>query len=173
GSLKGTKVMGFEVPDDLAVGEGGYAQALPDEWLQRERDLLQTLAPKMDIIILSALVPGELAPVLITEETVRTMRPGSVIVDVSIDQGGNCEVTEAGREIVAHDVYVCGTANIPGSVAVDASWLYANNMLHYVQNLFTQGTDTPNLDDEIVQHSLVTQNGRIVHKGARKAMATV
>jgi len=172
GSLKGTKVVGFEVPDELAVGEGGYAQALPDAWLQRERDLLRTLAPEMDIIILSALVPGELAPILITEDTVRAMRPGSVIVDVSIDQGGNCAVTEAGREIVVHDVYVCGTANIPGSVAVDASWLYANNMLHYVENLFAHGIDTLNIDDPIVQHSLVTRNGCILHKGALKAMGT-
>jgi len=173
GSLKGTKVVGFEVPDELAVGDGGYAQALPDQWLQRERDLLHTLAPKMDIIILSALVPGELAPILITEEMVRDMRPGSVIVDVSIDQGGNCALTQAGREIVVHDVYVCGTANIPGSVAVDASWLYATNMLHYVENLFAQGPGQLNLDDEIVQHSLVTRDGSIVHKGALKAMGTV
>ena len=172
GSLKGTKVVGFEVADELAVGEGGYAQALPDEWLERERNLLLTLAPKTNIIILSALVPGELAPVLITEDTVRAMRPGSVIVDVSIDQGGNCALTQAGREIVAHDVYVCGTANIPGSVAVDATWLYANNILHYVENLFAQGHGTLNVDDEIVQHSLVTRDGRIIHKGALKAMGT-
>jgi NAD(P) transhydrogenase subunit alpha len=170
GSLKGTQVVGFEVPDNLAVGEGGYARALPEEWIARERDLMSTLAPKMDIIVLSALVPGEVAPILITEETVRNMQPGSVIVDVSIDQGGNCALTQAGREVVAHDVYVCGTANIPGSVAVDASWLYAHNMLHYIENLFRNGPGNLNLDDDIVQHSLVTRDGRIVHQGALKAM---
>jgi NAD(P) transhydrogenase subunit alpha len=98
------------------------------------------------------------------------MKPGSVIVDVSIDQGGNCELTQAGREIVQHDVYVCGTANIPGSMAVDASWLYANNMLHYVKNLFKNGPGQPDLEDEIVKHSLVTIDGAIVHAGAQKAM---
>jgi NAD(P) transhydrogenase subunit alpha len=170
GSLKGTQVVGFEVPDNLAVGEGGYARALPEEWIARERDLMNTLAPKMDIIILSALVPGEVAPILITEETVRSMQSGSVIVDVSIDQGGNCALTQAGREVVVHDVYVCGTANIPGSVAVDASWLYAHNMLHYIENLFRNGPGSLNLDDDIVQHSLVTRAGRIVHQGALKAM---
>lgn len=170
GSLKGTKVVGFEVPDNLAIGQGGYARALPDEWLERERALMAELAPQADIVILSALVPGEVAPILITKETVRKMRPGSVIVDVSIDQGGNCALTQGGREIVAHDVYICGTANIPGSVAVDASWLYAHNMLHYIENLFRDGPGTLNVDDEIVRHSLVTRDRRIVHQGALKAM---
>lgn len=171
GSLKGTKVVGFEVPDQLAVGGGGYARALPSEWIEREQALCRALAPKIDIIILSALVPGEVAPILITEDIVRSMRPGSVIVDVSIDQGGNCALTKAGQEIVVHDVYVCGTANIPGSVAVDATWLYAHNLLHYVENLFPHGPDgSLNVDDEIVQRSLVTRERRIIHQGALKAM---
>lgn len=170
GSLKGTQIAGFEVPDELAHGEGGYARALPPEWLERERALLRSLVPQADIIILSALVPGEVAPVLITADMVAGMKPGSVIVDVSIDQGGNCELTQAGREIVQHDVYVCGTANIPGSMAVDASWLYANNMLQYVKNLFKNGPGRPDLEDEIVKHSLVTLDGAIVHAGALKAM---
>jgi NAD(P) transhydrogenase subunit alpha len=170
GSLKGTHVVGFDVPDELALGEGGYAKALPPAWLERERELLGSIVPQVDIIILSALVPGEVAPVLITAEMVQSMKPGSVIVDVSIDQGGNCAVTVAGRETIVGDVYVCGTANIPGSMAVDASWLYAQNMLHYVENLFPKGPGQPNLEDEIVRHSLVTVDGRIVHQGALKAM---
>jgi NAD(P) transhydrogenase subunit alpha len=169
-SLKGVQVLGFEVPDELAHGEGGYARALPLEWLQRERQLLRSVVPQMDIIILSALVPGEVAPVLITPETVSSMKPGSVIVDVSIDQGGNCALSEPGREITVHDVCVCGTANIPGSMAVDASWLYAHNMQHFVENLFPKGPGPMNLDDEIVRHALVTIDGRIVHPGALKAM---
>ncbi len=171
GSLKGIQVVGFEVPDELALAEGGYAKALPAEWLQRERELLRSIVPQLDIIILSALVPGEVAPVLITAEMVQSMKPGSVIVDVSIDQGGNCAVTVPGRETLIHDVYVCGTANIPGAMAVDASWLYAHNMLHYIENLFPQGPGLMNLDDEIVQHCMVTTGGRIVHSGALKAMA--
>ncbi|HPD31253.1 MAG TPA: NAD(P) transhydrogenase subunit alpha [Phycisphaerae bacterium] len=170
GSLKGTQVVGFEVPDELAHGEGGYARALPPEWLEREREMLRSIVPQVDIIILSALVPGELAPVLITEDMVMNMKPGSVVVDVSIDQGGNCAMTVSGREVMVHDVYICGTANIPGSMAVDATWLYAHNMLHYVENLFPNGPGRPNLEDEIVLHSLVTIDGKIVHKGALKAM---
>ncbi len=170
GSLKGTKIAGFEVPEELAIGEGGYARALPPEWLARERDLLRTAAKEADIIILSALVPGEVAPVLITRDMVRSMRPGSVIVDVSVDQGGNCEATQAGHEILVNDVFVCGTANIPGSMAVDASYLYAGNVLNYVENLFKKGAGIIDFEDDIVRHSLVTRGGRILHKGALKAM---
>jgi H+-translocating NAD(P) transhydrogenase subunit alpha len=170
GSLKGTQVVGFEMPPELAHGEGGYAKALSAEWLERERDALRSIVPQVDIIILSALVPGEVAPVLITADMVQSMKPGSVIVDVSIDQGGNCAVTVPGRETLIHDVFVCGTVNIPGSMAVDASWLYAHNMLHYIENLLPKGPGPLNLSDEIVRHSLVTANGQIVHPGALKAM---
>lgn len=169
-SLKGTQVVGFVMPEKLAHGEGGYAKALTPDWLEREREMLRPVVAQADIIILSALVPGEVAPVLITKDMVMSMRAGSVIVDVSIDQGGNCEVTTPGRETFVHDVYVCGTANIPGSMAVDATWLYAHNMLHYVENLFKDGIERMNMDDEIVRHSLVTIGGKIVHAGALKAM---
>lgn len=170
GSLKGTQVLGFEVPSELALGEGGYAKALPAEWLERERQLLRTIVPQIDIIILSALVPGEVAPILITPEMVQSMKPGSAIVDVAIDQGGNCALTEPGKEKIVNDVYICGTVNIPGAMAVDASWLYAHNMLHYVENMFPKGPGPLNVDDEIVRHSMVTTGGRIVHQGAIKAM---
>jgi NAD(P) transhydrogenase subunit alpha len=116
------------------------------------------------------LVPGEVAPILITQEMVRAMRPGSVIVDVAIDQGGNCALTQPGQETTVHGIFICGTANIPGSMAVDATWLYAHNILHYVENLFRNGPSAPCLDDEIASHSLVTHNRQILHKGTLKAM---
>ena len=166
----GVTVAGFAVPEELAVGEGGYAKSLPPEWVQKEREALAPLVAEADIVILSALVHGEVAPVLVTEEMVRRMQPGSVVVDVSIDQGGNCGVTVAGKEIVKHGVYVCGRQNIPGSVPVHASWLYANNVLHYVENLFKHGIEMPDMDDDIVRSSLVTHNGKIIHKGTLKAM---
>lgn len=169
GSL-GARLAGFEVPPELALGEGGYARALPSEWIEKERQALAPLVREADIVILSALVPGEVAPVLITEEMLRAMRPGSVIVDVSIDQGGNCALSEPGREMVKHGVHLLGLWNIPGSMPVHASWLYAHNVLHYVANLFKEGLK-PDLDDEIVRHSLVTHQGKIVHPGTLKAMS--
>ena len=166
----GAQIAGFEVPPELALGEGGYAKALPADWIEKERQAIRPHVEEADIVILSALVPGEVAPVLVTEEMVRKMRPGSVIVDVSIDQGGNCAITEPGRETVKHGVHLFGLWNIPGSMPVHASWLYAQNVLHYVKNLFQKGLGRPDLEDEIVRHSLVTHGGTVVHQGTLKAM---
>jgi NAD/NADP transhydrogenase alpha subunit len=100
----------------------------------------------IDVIVLSALVPGEVAPILITDKMVAGMKPGSVIIDVSIDQGGNCEVTEPGEFIQKHGVHVCGIQNIPGRMAGSCkSWLYANNLYYYVENLFKKGKDSLDL----------------------------
>lgn len=169
GSL-GAKIAGFEVPDDVALGAGGYAQALPAEWLAQEQKALLPLLQEADVMILSALVPGETAPILLTADMVETLKPGSVIIDVAIDQGGNCALTEPGREIIRNGVYIGGIKNIPGSVPVHATWLYANNMYYYVENLYKKGIPTLDLEDEIVHHSLITHQGQIVHGGTLKAM---
>jgi H+-translocating NAD(P) transhydrogenase subunit alpha len=166
----GAKVEGFSVPGEMAQSPDGYACRLPDEWLKKERDALAPLAAKADAVILSALVPGEIAPVLIPAETVRGMRPGSVIVDVAIDQGGNCALTEPGAMRTVDDVSICGTKNIPGSVPVHATWLYANNLYYFVENLFKKKNGEIDFDDEIVGSATVTRDGRIVHAGTLKAM---
>ena len=166
----GAKVVEFDIPQELAVGEGGYAKALEDEWLEIERRLFSPHLEEADVVILSALVPGEVAPVLVTEKMVANMKPGSVIMDVSVDQGGNCEVTEPGRFTQCLGVNICGIQNIPGRMAVHASWLYANNMYYYVENLFKNGVGELDLEDEIVKNSLVTHRSTIHHQGALKAM---
>ncbi len=166
----GAKIGGFDVPPELAIGQGGYARALPPEWLEKERAALGPLVQEADIVILCALVPGEVAPVLVTEEMLQKMKPGSVIVDVAIDQGGNCAASEPGCETIRHGVRLLGLWNIPGTMPVHASWLYAHNMLNFIMNLFKHGLDQPDLDDEIVRHSLVTHQGKIVHQGTLKAM---
>lgn len=166
----GAKIGGFEVPPGLAVGEDGSTRALPDEWLERERAALAPLVQEADIVILSALVPGEVAPVLVTEAMVAAMKPGSVILDVAVDQGGNCALTRPGAEIVSGGVSILGLWNIPGSMPVHGSWLYAHNMLHFVKNLFKKGAGVPDFEDEIVRPCLVTHQGKIVHRGTLKAM---
>ena len=98
------------------------------------------------------------------------MKPGSVIMDVAIDQGGNCQVTEPGRTIQRLGVSLCGIQNIPGRMAFHSSWLYANNLYYYVENLFKKGPGKPDLEDEIVRASLVTHQGTIRHAGTLKAM---
>jgi len=166
----GAKVGGFEVPEELAVGKWGYARTLPSEWVQKEMDVLAPLVEEADAIILSALVPGEVAPILISDEMAATMKAGSVIVDVSIDQGGNCAITEAGKQVIKHGVLTMGLQNIPGRMAVHSTWLYANNIFSYVENLFKKGMGELDLEDEIVKNSLVTFEGKIVHEGALKAL---
>jgi NAD(P) transhydrogenase subunit alpha len=166
----GVKVVGFEAPPELAIGKGGYARALPEEWLEKEHQALGPLVAEADIIVLSALVPGEVAQTLITREMVETMKPGSVIVDVSIDQGGNCEMTDPGKERMYNGVYICGIKNIPGSLPVHASWLYANNLFYFVENLFKNKTPEFDMTDEIIRDSLVTHQGELLHQGTRKAM---
>jgi H+-translocating NAD(P) transhydrogenase subunit alpha len=166
----GAKVAGFEVPSELAQGEGGYSSALPEEWLSREREALAPLLAESDVVISSALVPGERAPLLITESMVREMRPGSVLVDVAIDQGGNCSLTRAGEETEVGGILVCGLQNIPGGMPVDSTWLYAQNVCHFVQHLYHAGGADPDLADEIIRATLVTHEGRILHAGTLKAM---
>jgi proton-translocating NAD(P)+ transhydrogenase subunit alpha len=166
----GAKVAGFDVPRELAIADGGYAKLLPAEWLKKEQDAIADVVADSDVVVLSALVPGSLAPIVVTKGAVCRMRPGSVIVDVSIDQGGNCELTRAGEEIVEGAVMVSGLQNIPGRMAEHASWLYANNMFSYVDNLFKTVPGSPDFQDEIVQASLVTREGRILFAPALEAM---
>jgi NAD(P) transhydrogenase subunit alpha len=166
----GAEIVGFEVPADLALDEVGSADALSSDWLAREREALRPLVASADVVISSVLVPGEVAPVIITDEMVASMRPGSVIVDVAVDQGGNCAATVPAEERVVHGVTVMGYINIPGSVPVHSSWLYGKNMLAFVSNLFKNGPGEPDFADEIVRHALVTRDREILHAGALHAM---
>ncbi len=166
----GAKIEGFEVPTGLAIAEGGYAKQLPDTWLLQEQKAIRDIAHQIDIMILSALVPGSLAPTIVTDEAVACMKPGSVIIDISIDQGGNCELTRPGQEVMKHDVRVCGVQNLPGRMPMQSSWLYANNMYYYIENMYKHGAQSPDLTDEIVKTSLVTSGGKIVYGPALEAM---
>ncbi len=167
----GAKIVEAGIPPEIASGKGGYANRLPDEWLRKEHDAIRAQVATSDIIILSALVPGCVAPVLVTEEMVRSMRPGSVIVDISIDQGGNCELTDFGETSVKHGVTILGIKNIPGSVPASATWMFAHNIYNLVSYLVNDGRVPLDRSDEIVASSLVTIGGEIVHAGALDAMA--
>lgn len=169
----GAKSVETGIPAEIAIGDGGYAKSLPKEWLQKEREAIAELISKVDILILTALVPGKLAPVLITEEMVRSMQPGSVIVDVAIDQGGNCALTVGGEVSEIFGVCINGTKNIPGMVPISSTWLFAHNIYKFVDNLVKDGRIFLNQEDEIIASSLVTLNGKLVHTGAMEAMASI
>ncbi len=167
----GAKIIDLKVPAEQAVGEGGYAQRLPQETLEREIDILREHLPQMDIVFCSALVPGELAPVLITEDMVASMKPGSVIVDISIDQGGNCAITPPGTVEEKHHVTLVGIKNIPGLLPTSSTWMFAQNILNFVKYIVKDGQVVLNREDEVIYKSLCTIDGEVVHKGALAAMA--
>lgn len=169
GSL-GAEVIDLGVDPKLAVGEGGYALGLPDDVLAKEREVLREHVKEADIIFLSALVPGELAPILITEDMVKEMKDGSVIVDISIDQGGNCEITPPGEIGNKYNVSLVGIKNIPGELPTSSTWMFSQNVYNLVSYLFKDNKPSFDLEDEIVYKSLATYEGKIVHKGAKKAM---
>ncbi len=166
----GAKIIDIAVPEELSHGPGGYALALPKEILKQEREIIKEHLPKMDIVFLSALVPGKLAPVLITREMVDTMKSGSVIVDISIDQGGNCESTVPGETADQGLVHIIGIKNIPGLLSQSSTWMFAQNMYNLVKYLEKDGQMRLDLKDEIVQGILTTKDFEVVHQGAREAM---
>ncbi len=166
----GAKIVDFPIPEELAIGEGGYAKKLSDEWLEKERETLLPILKEMDIVFCSALIPGKVAPILITEDMVKQMKNGSVIVDISIDQGGNCEITPPGRKEVIHNVTIEGVKNIPGLIPTSSTWMFAQNVYNLVKYLTKDGSITLNFEDEIVRSILVTYKNEIVHEGTREAM---
>ena len=166
----GAKLVESGVDPALAIGQGGYALELPEDVLAAERELIAKVLPEMDVVFLSALVPGRLAPILITEEMVKTMKPGSVIVDIAIDQGGNCSITTPGVRDVKHGVILEGIKNIPGMLAESSTFMYAANMYNLVKYLTKDGTLNLDESDDIVSGMLTTKDGKVVHAGALAAM---
>ena len=166
----GAKLIDSGVDPALAIGKGGYAMELPADVLAAERERLAKVLPDMDIVFLSALVPGRLAPTLITEEMVKTMKPGSVIVDISIDQGGNCAITTPGVRDIKHGVILEGIKNIPGMLAESSTFMYAANMYNLVKYLCKDGKLNLDESDDIVSGMLTTKDGKVVHAGALAAM---
>ena len=166
----GAKVIELGVPPEAAIGEGGYALPLSDEWLEKGRAVRAAELPKMDIVFLSALVPSRIAPILITEDMVKAMKPGAAIVDISIDQGGNCEITPPGEVEVKHNVTLIGIKNIPGMLPESSSWMFAQNIYNLTKYLTKDGKIVLDRNDDIVKGILTTIDGEIVHQGAREAM---
>lgn len=165
----GAKSVDTGVPPEVAIGEGGYAQRLPEEWLKKEIEAIKPVVKDADIIILTALIPGKQAPVLITEEMVKSMTPGSVIIDIAIDQGGNCALTKPGEEIVVDGVTISGVKNIPGMMPTSSTWMFANNIYNLLAYLSKDGKIVLDRNDPIVASSLTTINKEIVHAGAKEA----
>lgn len=167
----GAKIVELPVPAEAAVSEGGYANALSEELLEGERRALAEVIPQMDIVFLGALVPSKLAPVLVNDDMVKSMADGSVIVDISVDQGGNCSATVPGETAVKYGVVIEGIKNIPGHLPTSSTFMFAQNVYNLVKHL-TRGTSSLQLDlsDPIDASIRVTDGEKIVHEGALEAM---
>ncbi len=166
----GAENIDFNLPEELAVGRGGYARRLSEEWYAKERLILKPHIAASDAVILTALIPGETAPTLVDETMLAGMRKGSVIVDIAIDQGGNCSLTRCGEDYEYEGITISGIMNVPATLPVDATNMFAWNTWHFLSYLAQNGTIITNREDEIVDSTMVTYNGRIVHHGALLAM---
>lgn len=148
---------------EAAEGVGGYARPMPPSWLERQKVEVAKRVAQADVVITTALIPGRAAPVLVSEDMVRSMKPGSVIVDLAAPAGGNCPLTEPGRTVLKHGVTLVGETNLPALVAADASALYARNVLDFLKLVLPKegGLQVP-MDDDIVAAVLVCREGQVL-----------
>ncbi|MFN8834165.1 MAG: Re/Si-specific NAD(P)(+) transhydrogenase subunit alpha [Betaproteobacteria bacterium] len=155
-----------EAEKELAKGQGGYARDMGEDYKKRQAQLVAERIRQADIVITTALIPGRPAPVLVTEDMVKTMRPGSVIVDMAVEQGGNCPLSELDSTVVRHGVNIVGVANIPALVAADASALYARNLFNFLALMLDvkSGAFNLNREDEIVAGTLACMGGELARK---------
>ncbi|MFN2484588.1 MAG: Re/Si-specific NAD(P)(+) transhydrogenase subunit alpha [Candidatus Limnocylindria bacterium] len=149
---------------------GGYAQEMSEDYKRRQAELIASRVGDADIVITTALVPGRPAPRLITAGMVERMRPGSVIVDMAAEAGGNCELTEPGREVVKHGVTIIGFTNLPSLMPLHATQMYARNVQTLVRSLVKDGQLNLDFGDEIVKGATITHGGRVVHEATAKAL---
>ncbi|MCI0330545.1 MAG: Re/Si-specific NAD(P)(+) transhydrogenase subunit alpha [candidate division Zixibacteria bacterium] len=154
----GAKFVGLELLAQEAVQAGGYAKELSEEHQRKERELIAISLKKADVVITTAAIPGKKAPLLITEAMVKEMKPGSVIVDLAADSGGNCELTEAGKDVRKHNVLIMGPVNVAASVPFHASQMYSRNVFALIQLMLTkEGKLNLNFDDDIIRDTCITR----------------
>jgi NAD(P) transhydrogenase subunit alpha len=164
----GAAFLEFDLGGDLE-GEGGYARELTPEQQQRQQVLMAEAIGRVDVVITTALVPGRRAPILVTEDAVKLMKPGSVVVDLAGEAGGNCELSEPGQTVIRHDVKILAPLNVPSTMAEHASQLYARNIEALLGLMVRDGELVLDFDDEVIAGACVTRGGEIVHEGARAA----
>ena len=167
----GAHFLEFDLGGDLE-GQGGYAKELTPEQQARQQELMAEAIGKVDVVITTALVPGRRAPILVTEEAVKLMKPGSVVVDLAGEQGGNCELSEPGESVLRHNVKILAPLNVPSTMAENASQLYARNIDALLGLMINdEGALALDFDDEVIAGACITRDKEIVHAAAREAAA--
>ena len=166
----GAKFVEVDSDGDDGVGEGGYAKETSDDYKQRQQELIKQHIAKSDLVITTALIPGRPAPLLIPTDMVNGMKPGSAIIDLAAENGGNCELTQGGEVIEHNGVKIDGTLNLPSSMQVHASQLYAKNVSTFVTYMVKDGELNLDMDDEIISGAMFTHQGKITHEPTREAV---
>lgn len=162
--------MGDAQVESSTETKGGYAKAMGEEFYRRQREAMANVFAEQNVIVTTAAVPGKKAPILITREMVHRMPPGSVIVDIAAERGGNCELTRPGEIVVEHGVSIHGPVNLPSTIPYHASQMYARNIATFLKYLVKEGKVTLDQTDEIVRETLVTHAGEVVHMRVRELM---
>ena len=161
----------IEVETDASMQDaGGYAKEASPEFLRKQKELIFKHITEADIVITTALVPGKKAPVLVTEEMIRHMRPGSVVLDMAVEFGGNCEISEMGKTVKKHGVTIIGEPNLPSLVPTHSSEMYAKNILNLISYISKTGVVELDLENEIVKGALITHNGDVVHQRIKELL---
>ena len=167
----GVKFLELELKSADAEESGGYARTMDEDFYRRQRELMTRVIAESDVVITTAAVPGKKAPMLIPETAVQGMRPGSVILDLAADSGGNCELTHPGETVECHGVTILGPVDLPSTVPFHASQMYSRNVTAFLQNLVKDGQVQLNLEDEIIGESLLTHQGEVVNSQMRELLA--
>lgn len=157
-------------PPEVIQGEGGYAKEASKEFLQKQQEILKKHVASADVVITTAQVPGKRAPLLVPEDMVKAMQPGSVIVDMAASTGGNCELTEPDKIVEKYGVKIIGFTNYVSDLAFDASQLYSRNIQAFIEYINKEGKITINMEDEIIKGSLITYNGEVIHEKTREVI---
>ena len=165
----GATFLEMELTENLETA-GGYAKEQSGEFLKKQMEMLGGRMTKVNVVITTAQVFGKKAPILITEEMVKLMHPGSIIVDLATEQGGNCEMTQPGKTVEKYGVSIIGAVNLPATVPVDASLMYAKNITALFKHIYPKSNSTPDFDDEIIKGACITRNGEVVSKSIREAL---
>ena len=159
----GAKFVELPLETKDTAGTGGYAKVMDEEFYRRQRELMKSVIAKSDVLITTAAVPGKKAPLLVTTDMIEAMPPGSVIVDLAAEQGGNCELTKSDQTVVHKGVMIIGPVNVPSTVAYHASQMFSKNISTFLLNMIKDGQLNLDLEDEIVRETLVTRDGAVVH----------
>ncbi len=166
----GAKFVELGLESESAEDRGGYAKEMGEEFYKRQREVMKEVVSRSDLVISTAVVPGKKAPLLITEDMVKEMRPGSVIVDLAAERGGNCELTQPGEVIEKYGVVIAGPVNLPSQVPYDASLMYSRNITNFLALLVREGSLNINLEDEIVRESLLFKEGDLFSERVKEAL---